>query len=343
MGGTGAANSGSRYDSKYGVLAMAHEIDTTGGVERCVFARQPAWHGLGKVVPEAMTSEEAIKHAGLDWAVDLRPIFRKSNNNDLIAVKDRRAVVRVDSDTELGIVGMQYQPVQNTELGGFMDLVLGQGAKYDSAGSLHGGKRVWLNAKVKDCFEVIPNDLVESYIAVLNGHDGNLRMMAVATGTRVVCANTFQLVMDESKYGKNRSIAIRHDGKLKDNVETARVALGLVRTATERMEFEAKALLKIKMDDEALAKFYVDQVRSLKLTKERAEAVVSELVTLQHSKTNTLRGMEGTGWQAYNVWSEWTDHSTRRTGKDVRLESTWYGEGSRSKINAWDQLLQQAV
>ena len=54
---------------------MSHQVETMFSV------REVPWHGLGVVLPEPPTSEEAIKHAGLDWVVEDRPVFWQSKMN----------------------------------------------------------------------------------------------------------------------------------------------------------------------------------------------------------------------------------------------------------------------
>lgn len=53
---------------------MAHEIDMTNGIGSCMVAGEPAWHKLGVNVEQAVTSNAAIKLAGLDWHVEEWPI-----------------------------------------------------------------------------------------------------------------------------------------------------------------------------------------------------------------------------------------------------------------------------
>lgn len=328
---------------------MAHEIDMTGGIARAAFARTPAWHGLGKVLPGPMTTEEAIEYAGLDWEVELRQVHRPNNAGDLVALEDRFAVIRKDSDAVLGIVGSTYKPLQNKEQASFLDAVVGEGCRIDTAGSLHGGKKVWFLCKMADCFEVIPDDVVEPYLLTTNGHDGNLSWSALMTGVRVVCQNTLTIALDalegsgRGRVAKPRGLKLRHDGRMTENIEQARVALGLARTKAERMEEEAKALVRSQMRTADLTAFFVEQVERLKLHKEREELVLADLAARLDSPTNSLPGMRGTAWQAFNVWSEWVDHAPRRMGADTRLDSIWMGEGAKQKSDAWTQLLASAV
>jgi hypothetical protein len=54
---------------------MAHEL------ESMFYYGETPWHGLGKKVDKALTAEEAIKIAGLDWQVETVPIYHQWQNN----------------------------------------------------------------------------------------------------------------------------------------------------------------------------------------------------------------------------------------------------------------------
>ena len=49
---------------------MAHNVETM-----FYAGREKPWHGLGRQVHEALTAEEAIKMAGLDWNVIQYPVY----------------------------------------------------------------------------------------------------------------------------------------------------------------------------------------------------------------------------------------------------------------------------
>ena len=53
---------------------MAHNLEIKDGKASFVAKGEKAWHGLGQVVDKAMTSEEAIKLANLDYEVGKRCI-----------------------------------------------------------------------------------------------------------------------------------------------------------------------------------------------------------------------------------------------------------------------------
>lgn len=332
---------------------MAHEIDMSAGYAAAAYARVPAWHGLGKVLPNPMEPEEAIEAAGIGWEVECQPVYRKFEfDGNFNIIEDRRIVVRKDTDAILGHVGNQYVPLQQMDQVGFLKGVVGSGCKIDACGSLRDGKRIWFLCDLKASYDVLPGDEVKPYLLTINGHDGNLAWFAMMTGDRVVCANILAAAMSKVGLDSNGNhvkgsgkdfVKLRHNGKLAENIEQAKVALGIARSAAQRQAEQAKALVAKKMRTEDLSKFFVEQVEALKFSKERSEMVLQELAMGLEAETNNLKGMRGTAWQAFNVWGEWLDHSPRRISPSVRMESLWIGEGSRAKAKAWESLLSTAL
>lgn len=329
---------------------MAHEIDETAGYAAAAFARTPAWHGLGKVLPDVMTGREAIEAAGLDWKVECHPVYRGYEGGEFKVIDDKRITVRTDTNAILGFVGKQYVPLQQDEQVDFLDGIVGCGAKIESAGSLRGGKRVWFLCDLKATYDVLPGDPVKPYLLTMNSHDSTTVWFASLTGIRVVCANTLAMAMNEAGLGRDGKgeklvdcVKLRHNGKLSENIEQAKMALSITKTAAEKQAEQAKALARTKMLTADLATFFAEQVQTLKFTKERSELILQDLALNLDAPTNSLPGMRGTAWQAFNVWSEWLDHSPRRIGADVRMESIWMGDAKKRKEKAWETLLQNAI
>lgn len=106
-------------------------------VESMFYVRETPWHGLGTRVMEAPASKEALTLAGLDWKVLQEPVYTQSEE----LIKGYKANVR-DSDRKvLGVVTDRYKVIQNEEAFSFTDSLLGEGVRYETAGSLQGGKR----------------------------------------------------------------------------------------------------------------------------------------------------------------------------------------------------------
>ena len=47
----------------------------SANVETMMYVREKPWHGLGTMVPEAPTSADALRFAGLDWTVRQEPVY----------------------------------------------------------------------------------------------------------------------------------------------------------------------------------------------------------------------------------------------------------------------------
>ena len=109
-------------------------------VESMFYVREAPWHGLGICVESALSSEEALELSGLNWNVIQRPIMTSSC--DLIP--GYKANIRDIDNQVLGVVTDRYRVVQNTEAFAFTDALLGDGVKYETAGSLQNGRKIWV-------------------------------------------------------------------------------------------------------------------------------------------------------------------------------------------------------
>ena len=108
-------------------------------VETMFSARVKPWHGLGTVVAECPDLQEAVKLAGLDWKVEQKDVYADNWNR----IPGYKANVRDSDQSVLGVVSDRYQVVQNEEAFAFTDELLGEGVRYETAGSLQGGRRVF--------------------------------------------------------------------------------------------------------------------------------------------------------------------------------------------------------
>lgn len=201
-------------------------------VETMFWVRERPWHGLGVGVEEAPDSEKALVLAGLDWAVEQRPVLVDGRE-----VEDYRANVRVTDGKVLGIVGRRYRVVQNREAFSWVDELLGQGVRYETAGSLWGGRRVWLLARLEEQRTLLGDEL-QTYLCFCHGHDGSMGIHVAVTPVRVVCQNTLSLGLAKAR----RTWTAMHTENVWERMEQAREALGLARKYLEALDEFAKHL-----------------------------------------------------------------------------------------------------
>lgn len=211
--------------------------------------RETPWHGLGTSVENAPHSQDTIKMARLDWNVESRRIFMDGGRE----VEGFRANVRTNDESILGIVTDRYQIVQNEDAFAFTDELLGQGVKYETAGSLQGGRRTWMLARMPENI-IIAEDEVTPYFVLMNSHDGSVAIKAAMTPIRVVCQNTLNLALSTAK----RTWATKHVGDMRDKLEIARETLMFANTYMNNLKQSVENLNKIKLTDSKV-KEYVNE------------------------------------------------------------------------------------
>lgn len=206
-------------------------------IESMFSHRQVPWHGLGTIVQDAPTSEDAIKLAGLDWKVERRPVYV---DEDLIP--DRVGLVRDRDHKVFGIVSDRYKILQNNVAFSIIDSIMGEGIRYETAGSLLGGEKVFMTCPWEHEWNVA-GDEIKTYLLLSNSHNGKESLHITITPIRVVCMNTLQAAL--RKYKSNFSIP--HFSSMKEKIYLAQQTLKLTADyMTEFCEFgERKAEQKV--------------------------------------------------------------------------------------------------
>ena len=112
----------------------------SANVETMFYVREKPWHGLGTEVQEAPTSADALIYAGLDWEVLQKDVYAEDGS----LIPGYKVNTRSTDNAALGIVSDRYKVVQNEDAFQFTDDLLGAGVSYETAGSLQGGRKVWI-------------------------------------------------------------------------------------------------------------------------------------------------------------------------------------------------------
>ena len=186
-------------------------------VESMFYVREKPWHGLGTMVAEAPDSSAALRLAGLDWNVVQKDIMTMDGSG---AIPGCKANVRDTDGSVLGIVTDRYRVVQNAEAFSFTDELLGEGVRYETAGSLQGGRRTWVLARFPHQY-IINGEEISPYLVFMNAHDGSGAIKAAMTPVRVVCQNTLNLALSTAK----RSWSFNHTGDISGKLDEARDTL----------------------------------------------------------------------------------------------------------------------
>lgn len=275
---------------------MPHEVETMFS------ARLTPWHELGVITPRELTAVEALEVAHIDWTVTKRPLISEVEAG-WVPVESHVAIVRDSDDSVLGVVGKDYEPIQNERMLTWAELLVDTGeAQFTTAGSLRGGRIVFACLEINREIHLPGGDELVPYFIVATSHDGSHAMKAFTSTTRVVCKNT----LDASERGKKSSFSIRHTLNSEWRLETARQMLGMVMGYYD--EFTAKAVAMIQQtvtDDE-----FTRMVRYLMPEPHEATPRQKELVAVARRQVHTLHQgttigeFRNTGWGAFNAVNE---------------------------------------
>lgn len=324
---------------------MGHELCTVDGRTAMMYVGEVPWHGLGTKLVAPATAREAIEAANLDYHVALAGMTTR----DGIPVLSRRAVVRTDTDEVLGVVGNSYIPVQNREAFAFLDSIVADGSmRYHTAGALRRGEKVWLLAKLPGQIRVRSSeDVSEKYLLLSNSHDGSSALRVFFTSIRVVCANTLSMADRE---GRGEGISIRHLGNLPSKIRRAREVLGIAARYFDDLESQFDHLARHQPSPAQIANYflalYPDPSDG---SNSRSRNIRDELARLfEHGRGQDIPEIRLSSWAAFNAVTEYVDHFRPTRAKVAsdrdanRLESAWFGSGSRLKEQAFRLALEMA-
>ena len=278
-------------------------------VETMYSTREKPWHGLGTVVREAPASEEALRLAGLDWNVVQESIYTPFREK----IEGFKANVRDTDRKVLGVVSDRYKVVQNVEAFSFTDELLGHGVRYETAGSLSGGRRVWLLARLPREY-IIAGERISPYLVFSNTHDGSGSVKVAVTPVRVVCNNTLNLALETAQ----RSFSMVHTGNISDKITEARDTLFKAESYMDRLGAEFEQLHQQKVTDAEVQKYIeilIPMESNATRTQEKNVNRLRENLAMRYYDAPDLQTVGKNAYRFLNAVSDFATHAEplRRT------------------------------
>lgn len=284
-----------------------------------------------KLIQEAPTSEEALIAAGLDWNVLSTPVYQENG----LLIPGYKANVRDKDNMVLGIVSGRYRIVQNTEAFSFTDALIGDTefgeVRYETAGSLCNGKKVWLLAKMPT--RKILDDDVEPYICFANSFDGSGAVQVCATPIRVCCANTLNLALNTAK----RKWSTKHVGDMQSKLEEAKLCLSLADKYMTSLDEEADRLANVKLYEEQIAEILDEMFPVDDKASERKKNNIVQFKTNFWNAYNMpdIAKFKDSAYKAVNAMSDIVTHA------EPQRITTTYNENRWGKIMDGHPILDQ--
>jgi phage/plasmid-like protein (TIGR03299 family) len=335
---------------------MAHELETQNGVASFASFREPAWHNLGTVFDTEKNTNEMLVAANLNnWNVRLEDLEIPSS---LVSDKSYQYVVRTNPTDKtqtdvLGIVGERYVPLQNEDLFSFGDNILDGGGRWETAGSIRGGRVVFGSLALERETVLDPNgvaDVVKTYLLINTSHDGSIAIQASITPVRVVCANTLNVALNRTrkKDGVKQSFKIRHTQTAEGKITVARQALGMANSYMDEFDKMAHAMIAKEIsakdfNDIILAAYPKPDLD----TKGAVKKWENKVDMINDIYTGEFNGMiSGNAWGAFNALTErldWYRSARSANGESMFAAASGFDPATNAEKNRLLSIVQNTL
>ena len=278
-------------------------------VESMFYTREKPWHGLGTRVEEAPSSADALRLAGLDWQVVQEPIYTGAGD----MVSGYKANIRDSDRKALGVVSDRYKVIQNREAFAFTDSLLGSGVRYETAGSLQEGRKVWILARLPREY-IISGERISPYLVFSNTHDGSGAVRVALTPIRVVCNNTLNLALNTAK----RSWTMVHTGNIQDKMQEAEDTLFMAEKYMQSLGKEFERMRKQKVTDRQVKEYMellLQAEKDATPVQEKNIGKLREDMAKRYYDAPDLQGVGNNAYRFINAVSDFATHARplRRT------------------------------
>ena len=309
--------------------------------------REIPWHSLGTITDGALTVDEALDTAGLNWTVTKSdepvrvPVLTETGVTD-VAFPERFITYRdhpVTGLQALGVVGPAYQVIQNVEAFDFLNNIVDEsGAVFETAGSLSGGRQVFVSMRMPNHITLGGGqDTVDMYLMAATSHDGTQAFTATVSPIRPVCANTVRMNIAAAV----STWRLKHTTNVKGKVAQAREALGIYFEYADAFEQQVHELAAAPFT-EAEFQAFVDSL--ITVPKKATDRQVTNALNTRSAvkamwNAPTQDNIRGTKWAAWNSVTEWADWGQRIRSKDddkmqVRAQRILLGQNDGIKQRA---------
>lgn len=282
-------------------------------------------------------AHDALKDANLAFEVKEAQII---NNHTYDPSTKYKMLYRDDTNDELGIVGMQYSPVQNAEAFAFFDTITSKhDIKYTNVHQFNNGGIIQLTATFDKKETILPGDDIEKQIILKNGHDGMHGLNIDFMVNRLVCTNGLRANVKDAK----NSFKIKHTYAIHWKMEQIIKLMDSANKYFDRFIESARVLAQKNVDTKLVNDFLDEVVGEIKeketnkggnnLRKKKRESILDLFATGKgnHGKT---------AWDLYNAVTEYYDHFH---GKDENRLANKYIGNLNVKEKAWDFLVDRTA
>lgn len=291
--------------------------------------RTPTWTKIGTDIQKAKTVEEALKLSHLDYTVEKVPVFLENGS----PIPGAFCTKREESDTTYGVVGSQFEIVQNLEGFDFVNSMVSKGLQFLKAGENH--KFIYIIAQLPSID--LLGDKVTPHVIFQNSHSGSTTLKATIAPLRIVCENQFNLTFKKAP----NKICLRHTKSIKGRLHTAQeVLVGSTQYLTELQKQAtlmagskvSRKQVDLLMDEvfEIKDEFNPTQIKKMEEKRERFLAAY---------QAEDNQNFTGTQWGLVNAYTDFVTHKPLRKSTEQALENHFIKTTLKGSINDFVHLV----
>ena len=285
--------------------------------------RTATWTNIGSNIRKASTVQEALELSGLNYTVEKVPVYLDNG----LQVPGAFCTKREDSDVTYGVVGSQFEIVQNIEGFDFINNMIPEGLKFLKAGE--NKKFIYIIAQLPS-IDVL-GDEVAPHIIFQNSHSGSTTLKATIAPLRIVCENQFNMTFKKA----NNKISLRHTKSIKGRLHTAQEVL--IQSSDYLSEFQKSALL---MAQKKVSKSQVDDLMD-KIFYIKEEFTPTQVRRVEEKRDKFLKAYQaednqnfiGTQWGLVNAYTDFVTHKELRKDTPQALENHFIKSTLKGSIN----------
>lgn len=264
--------------------------------------RTSTWEDVGANISKATNVEEALHLSHLDYTVEKVPVFLENGT----PIPNAFCTKREGSNDIYGVVGDQFEIVQNIEGFDFINSMIPEGLRFLKAGENR--KFIYIIAQLPSIN--LMGDEIAPHVIFQNSHSGSTTLKATISPLRLVCQNQFNLTFKREQ----NKISLRHTRSIKDRMHTAKEVL--VRSSDYLDEFQKQAIL---MAQKRVSPFQVNKLVD-EVFQIKEEFNPTQIKRMEEKRDRFLKAYQaddnqnfiGTQWGLVNAYTDYVTHKPLR-------------------------------
>ena len=312
--------------------------------ERIYVDRTTTWHAIGKNVQECKDMEQVLKASGLDYKVEKRPVFMRSEfglpeNANWSNIPNRFVTVRTSDEKPYDVVSDKYEIIQNRDAFDFVNY-MGDDLQFEKAGETANGM-VYIIGKLPEVN--ILGDKFIPHVIFRNGFGGKTKITAAITPLRMVCQNQFNFAFKNA----NNAITIRHVRNAEAKLEEARETLKLCADYMGELNIMAERFAAMKISANQMERvinylFPIPEDTRINPMKRKSLEDARTAFTIAHEQEDN-RNFKGTAWGLVNAYTDMVTHKEPAGKRDDRFEGKFMNTTFKVSMNPIVDAIEAAV